>query len=131
MNDRLTGRPIVITRYLGATDTRGSRIVANADFGSKMVPYDHRLDTADNHLAAARALVDEYAREGVLIGSAFPAPRREYAFALAGRDDIDAMHGPAAAIAELLSGYGWNAETLESIAIVLRDAGYTIAEPND
>ena len=44
------------TRYLGATNSRGGRIKATALAGSVTVPYDHALDTAENHRAAQLAL---------------------------------------------------------------------------
>ena len=47
------------TKFLGATNSRGSRIKATCWLKSKMVDYDHSLDTSDNHKAAAMALVDE------------------------------------------------------------------------
>ena len=45
------------TRYLGPTNTKGGRIKATAWAGSVTVPYDHALDTQDNHRAAANALI--------------------------------------------------------------------------
>ncbi len=50
----------IITRFLPATDTRGSRIRATtADAGSITVPYDHALSSSANHEAAARTLADK------------------------------------------------------------------------
>lgn len=47
----------ILTRYLGPTDTRGSRVKATAGGGSSvMVPWDHSLNADDNHAAAAAAL---------------------------------------------------------------------------
>jgi hypothetical protein len=52
----------VQTRYLGATNTQGSRIKAGfADRGSKgsrTVSYQHELDGMQNHLAAAMAFLN-------------------------------------------------------------------------
>jgi len=53
-------RQAIETRYLGPTNFRGSRVVASAQAGSMTVPWDHALDVADNHAAAARALADKY-----------------------------------------------------------------------
>lgn len=44
------------TKYMGPTNTRGSRIKATAAAGSITVGYDHALDVEGNHVAAAKAL---------------------------------------------------------------------------
>ena len=49
----------IITKYLGPTNTRGSRIKATAWAGSVTVSYDYSLDTVGNHKAAAQALCDK------------------------------------------------------------------------
>jgi len=45
------------TKYLKATNVRGSRIKATALAGSLTVGYDYALDGAGNHAAAAQALI--------------------------------------------------------------------------
>ena len=45
------------TKYLRATDTKGSRIKASAFGGSITIGYDYALDTQDVHRAAADALI--------------------------------------------------------------------------
>jgi hypothetical protein len=45
------------TKYLKATNVRGSRIKATALAGSLTVGYDYALDAAGNHAAAAQALI--------------------------------------------------------------------------
>ena len=45
------------TKYLKATNVRGSRIKASALAGSLTVGYDYALDGAANHAAAAQALI--------------------------------------------------------------------------
>ena len=47
------------TKYIKATDTKGSRIKASAFGGSITVGYDYELDTAENHAAAAMALIEK------------------------------------------------------------------------
>lgn len=43
------------TRYHGPTNTRGSRISATTISGRRVyVPYNHALNSEDNHTAAAR-----------------------------------------------------------------------------
>ena len=50
-------RQSISTRYLGATNTRGSRVRAKSSSGlSLTVSWDDALGTDDNHLAAAQAL---------------------------------------------------------------------------
>ena len=44
------------TRYLGPTDTRGSRIQAKCSGGTVTVSYDAALDSEGNHAAACRKL---------------------------------------------------------------------------
>lgn len=47
----------ITTKYVGPTNTRGSRIIAKAAAGSLSVGYDHGLNLDENHSAAAQALV--------------------------------------------------------------------------
>lgn len=47
----------ILTKYLGATDTKDSRIKAWCDAGSITIPYPHELSCPDTHAAAAMALV--------------------------------------------------------------------------
>lgn len=55
----------IITKYLGPTNHRGSRIKATAYAGSVTVPFDYSLDTVERHRAAAMALAAKYGwREG-------------------------------------------------------------------
>lgn len=46
------------TKYLRATNTKGSRIKASAWAGSVTAPYDYALSAEQNHRAAAMALVE-------------------------------------------------------------------------
>ena len=48
------------TKYLGATDTRGSRIKVSAEcFGSKCYSYEYEKSALDTHYSAARDFVDK------------------------------------------------------------------------
>ena len=47
------------TKYVKATDTKGAHIKAKAESGSIKVSYDHALNTAENHEAAAMALIEK------------------------------------------------------------------------
>lgn len=48
------------TKYLPATNTRGSRIKATCERGSVTISYPSRLTGGDAHVAAADALVCEF-----------------------------------------------------------------------
>lgn len=45
------------TKYLKATNVRGSRVKATALAGSLTVGYDYALNSGANHAAAAQALI--------------------------------------------------------------------------
>ena len=47
----------ITTRYLGPTNCRGSRIVAQCAARRIIVSWDYELNTEDNHKAAAKALI--------------------------------------------------------------------------
>lgn len=47
------------TRYHGPTNTKGSRFSATCEHGRIYVPYDHSLNLAGNHKAAALALLEK------------------------------------------------------------------------
>jgi len=54
------------TRYFGPTDHKGSRILATDEgaFGNKrrrlVIGYDHGLDVAENHAAAAQQWLEKF-----------------------------------------------------------------------
>jgi hypothetical protein len=52
------------TKYLRATNARGSRIKATAWGGSVTIGYDHALDHQDAHRAAADALITKMGWRG-------------------------------------------------------------------
>jgi hypothetical protein len=52
------------TKYLRATNYRGSRIKATALAGSVTMPYDNALNAEDNHRAAALLLQTKYGWQG-------------------------------------------------------------------
>ena len=65
-----THRAAIITKYLGPTNSRGSRIKATKAGDSKVsvtIGYDYALDTFDVHAKAAKALCDKYKWECDLI----------------------------------------------------------------
>lgn len=50
-------RQAIVTKYFGPTDSRGSRVKATCQAGSVTIPWDHALNSDENHLNAAQALV--------------------------------------------------------------------------
>lgn len=60
------------TRYLGPTNTRGSRIKATAAAGSITIHYDDALNSDENHKRAAIALAQKYGWEGRLVEGGSP-----------------------------------------------------------
>ncbi len=50
-------RQAILTRFIGPTDHRGSRIKASAAAGSHTWEYDHSLDGPTNHQSAMRVFV--------------------------------------------------------------------------
>lgn len=58
----------IITKYLGPTNFRGSRIKAKCYGGSVTVSYRCELNTDQNHLEAAKALQAKMGWTNKLIG---------------------------------------------------------------
>ena len=56
------------TKYIGPSDSRGSRVKATADAGTITVSYDHALGIEGNHAAAAVALCRKLGWPGTLVG---------------------------------------------------------------
>jgi len=57
-------RQAITTKYHGPTNTRGARISARAEAGRIFVPYNHALNSSDNHAAAAMALAEKWGWDG-------------------------------------------------------------------
>jgi hypothetical protein len=53
-----SARQAITTVYRGPTDSHGSRVIAKCEAKRITVPWDHALDSADNHAAAALHLMD-------------------------------------------------------------------------
>lgn len=67
----------ILTHYVGPTNTRGARIVAESCGLRKVVPYDHASDTEGAHAKAALALILGAGWGGTWI---MGGTRRGYAF---------------------------------------------------
>ena len=72
----------IITKYLSATNSRGSRIKATCAAGSVTIGYPHEFSGMACHAAAAKALVDKMGwndpHYGGLMGGQLP--NGDYAF---------------------------------------------------
>ena len=53
----------IITKYFGATNTKGSRIKATAERGSIVVPYPYEIGSGQVHAFAAQKLCELFAAE--------------------------------------------------------------------
>lgn len=67
----------IITKYIGPTDSRGSRFKATAEGGlgtplSITVPYNYALNEEQNHAAAAHALAEKHNWHGKWVGGGHP-----------------------------------------------------------
>lgn len=67
-----TGRQAIVTKYLGPTNARGSRIKACCEAASATVAWDHGLGAPDNHAAACKALVTKLGWPGTWLGGQLP-----------------------------------------------------------
>ena len=72
----------IITKYLPATDRRGSRIKATCASGSVTIPYPYELSGQAVHRAAAEALVAKQFpdTEAPLLGGGLPDGRTVFVF---------------------------------------------------
>ena len=68
-------RQAIITKYLGATNYRGSRVKATAYAGSVTISWDDALDSEANHANAAAALCKKYGWGGTWVGGGRPDNR--------------------------------------------------------
>ena len=69
----------IVTKYIGASNTRGSRVKATAWAGSVTIPYDTQLSSAEAHAKAAeahakaaKALASKCGWHGHFIGAGMP-----------------------------------------------------------
>ena len=65
----------IITKYLPATNTKGSRIKATCNRGSCTIPYPYELSGDAVHNAAAQALVNRFILEDNIPGTFWGRPR--------------------------------------------------------
>ena len=59
----IQARQAIVTRYIGPTNTKPSRIKATCDRGSITISYPYDVSGADCHAVAVRALLAKFAKE--------------------------------------------------------------------
>lgn len=62
----------IVTKFLGPTNARGSRVKATAAAGSVIVVWDHAVGVYENHAAAAQALIAKMEWEGEWVPGGMP-----------------------------------------------------------
>lgn len=62
----------IVTKYIGPTNTRGSRVKATAAAGTITLPWADNLNSEENHSAAARALANKFGWGGAWHGGGLP-----------------------------------------------------------
>jgi len=63
----------ILTKYRGATNSLGSRIIATAEGGHRVtIPYPHELSGEAVHAAAALTLCKKLNWTGSLVGGGLP-----------------------------------------------------------
>lgn len=83
----------IVTRYLGPTNCRGSRVKARCEAGTLTVSWDCALDVYANHRRAAALLAKRLGWHGEWHGAGLPQSMRDaYVFAMAAPD---LAQGPA------------------------------------
>lgn len=80
MARRYMPKQAICTKYFGPTNSRGSRIQAKCAARTISVPYDHALDSFDNHEKAAQTLADRLGWKGELVGGGVEGKAADYCF---------------------------------------------------
>ena len=65
----------IVTKYIGPTNVRGSRVKATAQAGSVTLGWDDSMNPDGNHKAAARALAQKYGWDGEWVSGWTPDGR--------------------------------------------------------
>jgi hypothetical protein len=68
-----TNRQAIQTKFLGPTNSRGSRVKAFAAPGSVTISWDHRLNPEQNHRAAAEMFANRMSWTGQWIAGTLPS----------------------------------------------------------
>lgn len=65
-------RQVIVTKFLGPTNCRGSRVKATCQAGSVTIGWDRSIGVEENHLAAAKALCDKFNWGDPVAGGGMP-----------------------------------------------------------
>jgi hypothetical protein len=65
-------RQAIVTKFHGPTNVRGSRVSARAEAGKITLSWDHALNSDQNHITAAEALVEKLGWSGHWVGGSIP-----------------------------------------------------------
>ena len=65
-------RQAIVTKFIGPTNFRGSRVKATAAAGTVTVSWDHSLNPEQNHSLAAETLATKYNWQGSWYGGGLP-----------------------------------------------------------
>ena len=72
---------VIITKYHGATNTRGSRFTARAEgVKSVSIPYDYSLNSWGNHAKVAKKLKDKMGWYGEMVSGCLPSGEEVFVF---------------------------------------------------
>jgi hypothetical protein len=72
-------RQAIVTKYLGPTNFRGSRVKATCEADSITIPWDHAANVEKNHEIAAKALCVKLGWTWDFVGGALPRSNPGYA----------------------------------------------------
>lgn len=65
-------RQAIVTKFIGPSNSKGSRVKAKAAAGSITLHWDHSLSVADNDAKAAKALAEKFGWKGHWVAGGMP-----------------------------------------------------------
>lgn len=75
---------IINTKFVGASNSRGSHVVAACDGKRVSFSYDHALSASGNHLEAAKKLIAKNRWKGRITGESDGPGGRGFSYVLTG-----------------------------------------------
>lgn len=125
--------PVIVTRYKGPTDHRGSRAVAshkrdNETTHRASVSWDPALSAEANHERAARACLAkcDFSEPLHLVARGHDQDAYHWVFVGSWQVPQESDSAVLDAVANLLSGSVWDADTLSAVADLIRQTGRTV-----
>lgn len=77
----------IVTKYIGPSNVRGSRVKARAAAGSVILHWDSSLNSEDNHSRAAQALANKFKWQGAWFGGGMPDDKGNVYVCVPGKTD--------------------------------------------